>query len=555
LWTDVEDTLTPGLRRGVVSFAGSEQPGTSTLRRSAALLKYWAAVIPGMRSQRRLKGAVPALQLSAPGTHGASAVLVANAGASVLRGELRPMDPSAKRPLIIPSVEAPPGESLWLPVNVALAAGGLCDDCAVFAPQDRIVYATAELHSIEFENGILACEFVAPVAGSVVIQLSRKPSGPLLAGGRPAEFEWDAERSAVRLPIPAGKAPLYRVRIGLAIEPPDQSAFFSNTARLVIGQSNVVSTAYSSEALAGRSRLLAPPGFRVTRVPKGPLEIDYEVMPPEDALHGEFVALALEADGVRLGRTRLQLFRPASLRIREALAVHYGAQGELAPEHSLVTADPAGGRNLSVVIRNNSSAIRNFVLESSGEGLTFLPAKTEVSVAAQAEREVSVRVMAGEGTTGASRVRLQLSGTSTVEQDLTVIWVRRGGTAVHSADVDGDGASDWLIESRQVRAVFSGGDGRWMEFVWKDSGTNLLGEAGAIPLGGSVSAQPIKDGVTFIAGKMRRTVRLNGPTGALEIEQDAPLDGIRPETRDGVSLTMERSGPGRVVFSLRRQQE
>src|SRR5262249_48748641 len=156
----------------------------------------------------------------------------------------------------------------------------------------------------------------------VVIQLSRTPSGPLIAGGRPADFEWDEKNSVVRLPVPAGKGALNRVRIGLAVEPPDTSAFFAGPSRRMIGLPHTVSTNCSSQALASWSRLLAPPGFRLKAVPKSPLEIDYEVTisadAPRDATHGEFVTLALEADGVRRGRTRLQLFRPASLRIREA---------------------------------------------------------------------------------------------------------------------------------------------------------------------------------------------------------------------------------------------
>src|SRR5439155_3098587 len=123
-------------------------------------------------------------------------------------------------------------------------------------------------------NGILACEFSAPVAGEVIIQLSRTPSGPLVAGGRLADFDWDEKNSVVRLPIPAGKGPLSRVRIALATEPPETSAFFAGSSRLVIGRPNIVSTSYSSDALASRSRLLAPPNFRLKAIPKSPLEID-----------------------------------------------------------------------------------------------------------------------------------------------------------------------------------------------------------------------------------------------------------------------------------------
>src|SRR5262249_58706848 len=199
-----------------------------------ALPHDWAPIPPASPTERKLPAKLPALQRLDTGPRGVSAVAISNRTAAGLSGPLRVYDPSAARELIIPKIHAPAGQSLWLAVNVPLANGGLCEDCAAFAPGDRIVYATAELQSIEYENGILACEFTAPVAGEVVIQLSRTPSGPLIAGGRPADFEWDEKNSVVRLQVPAGKGALSRVRIGLATEPPETSAFFAGAARLII---------------------------------------------------------------------------------------------------------------------------------------------------------------------------------------------------------------------------------------------------------------------------------------------------------------------------------
>ena len=400
LWQDVEDTLGPTLQRGVVSLSGDERPGAATLRRSAALLQRWAAMLPGMQNTRKLPGKMSALQLLSAGPRGVSAVSVSNRGTSTLTGPLHVYDPSVARELIIPKIEVPAGQNLWLPVNIPLASGGLCEDCEAFAPGDRLVYSTVELHSIEFENGILAFEFSAPVAGEAVVQLSRSPSGPFIAGGKPADFEWDAKSSAVRLPIPAGKGVLYRVRVGLATEAPDSSAFFGGSSRLIIGQPTILSTSYSSDALANRSRLLAPPGFRLKAIPKSPLEIDYEVTVPPDAprdsTHGEFVTLALEADGVRLGRTRVQLFRPASARIREAVSLRLGPDAEAPLDPPLVSFDPKAGRDLHIAIRNNYPSIQNYTIEMSGQGLTFLPPKTDVSIAAATEREISVRVFSDD---------------------------------------------------------------------------------------------------------------------------------------------------------------
>ena len=541
LWQDVEDTLSPGLKRGVVSFSGDERPGATTLRRNAALLRNWAAILPGLQIERKLPGKIPAVQLLAAGPRGASAVAVSNATASEVTGPLRVYDASVAREIIIPKIDVPANQSLWLPVNIPLANGGLCEDCAAFAPGDRIVYATAELQSIEFENGILACEFSAPVAGEVVIQLSRTPSGPLIAGGHPVDFEWDEKNSVVRLPIPAGKGAVSRVRIGLATEAPESSGFFGDPSRLIIGRPNIVATSYSSDALASRSRLLAPPGFRVKPIPKSPLEIDYEVVVPADAprdsTHGEFVMLALEADGVRLGRARLQLFRPASLRIREAIPLLLGADAELAPDPPLVSFDPKGGRDIHIALRNNYPSIQNYVVEVAGKGLTFLPPRTEVSIAAATEREISLRVFS-DGVSSDKRVAtIRVSGAADFQQQFQAIPLGRGESVVYTRDLDSDGIEDRVVENQRVRASFSGADGRWLEWVWKDSGMNVLPDSGLLPETGPV--------------KGHRKVSLSADN-RLVIEQDQPLppETLKSGKKDGVTYTIERPAPNRAVYSM-----
>ena len=177
LWQDMEDTLSPTLRRGVVSFSRHDEREGS--RRAPARRRYPAALL-GCDPARTLhkpsescpaKSPRPQLLSSSP--RGASAILVTNRTAAAFTGPLRAYDPSVAREMILPKLSVPPGESLWLPVNISLAKSGLCEDCASFPPGDRIVYATAELESVEFENGILAFEFSAPTAGEVVIQLAR----------------------------------------------------------------------------------------------------------------------------------------------------------------------------------------------------------------------------------------------------------------------------------------------------------------------------------------------------------------------------------------------
>lgn len=559
LWRDVEDTLDPGLQRGVVSFSGDERPGAATLRRDAALLRYWSAILPGLQTSRPLPGKFTARQLFSAGPRGASAVVIANSGAAEIAGPLHIYDPGLAHELILSKVAVPAGETLWLPVNIPLASGGLCEDCAAFAPGDRIVWATAELESIEFENGILACEFNAPVAGEVVIQLSKAPAGPLIASGHPADFEWDEKNSVVRLPIPAGKAPSHRVRIGLAVEPPESSAFFGDGSRLILGKPNLVSTSYSSEALANRSRLLAPPGFRLKAIPKPPLEIDYEVTPPADAprdsTHGEFVTLALEADGVRLGRARMQLLRPASLRLREAIPLLLGPDAELAPEPPLVTFDPKAGRDLHVELRNNYPGIQNYSLELAGKGLTFLPARADIAIAGASVREISARIFSDDPAAVPRPASIRVSGAAELEQRFQAMPLARGATVVYSRDLDGDGVEDRIIENQRVRASFSGADGRWIEWIWKDSGANLLPDAG-VPAGpGPVVSRQAGASLAFEWKNNRRTVTLDAQDH-LTIEQDRPLppEKLPSGKKDGLVYSTARPAPNRAVYSMERSR-
>ncbi len=257
------------------------------------------------------------------------------------------------------------------------------------------MYATAELYSIEYENGILAMEFSAPEAGEAILQLERRPVGPYLAAGRPLEFEWDDKTLRARLPIPRSTAADHRVRIAIAMEEPETSAFFNDSKRLIVGAKNIVSTTYSSPEVAARSRLRLPEGFTAARIVKSPNEIDYEIAVPADAPHGDYANFALEADGVALGRARLQLFRPLTVRLMDAINIHFGQHTELTPDPPIAPIEPKAGTNLELSLRNNWPAIQTYKLEAAGEGLEFFPAKTEITIGAMDERQLELRVFGG----------------------------------------------------------------------------------------------------------------------------------------------------------------
>ncbi|MGD0362056.1 MAG: beta-galactosidase [Bryobacteraceae bacterium] len=574
LWEEVEDTLYPAgwerpggpiYRAGAVSLNGDERPAIVALRRNAALMRHWEALMAGMKPERAhpvrvASGKFPARVTAAevvsraPGV--ASAVNVANESHLPFRNSLRAWDPFAKRFIEIENVQVAPHENLWLPLNVSLGSAGLCRECSAFSNAEHIVYATAELQTIEFENGTLAMEFAAPAPAEAVLQFARRPSGPYLAGGHPAEFDFDEKSMRVRLKIPQGKGPNYEVRVALAIEAPEHSAFFEDTKRLVIGRANTVSTSYSSEDLADRSRLRLPEGFTATPTRKSPLEIDYAVDVPADALHGDWVNLAIEADGVPLGQAHLQLFRPASVHLAEAMRLHFGADADLAVEPAIIPIDATAGRAVDVNVRNNSPDIETYQIEAAGEGFQFLPPKTDLSSGAIMDRVAGLRVFPEGVAAGLHDWMLRFTGGAKLEIPARFVVIPRGQAVAWSADLDGDGSPEWILENQKARAVFSTQDGgRWLEFVWKDSapyGLNVLPEAGAFVGGGPVEVHA-GDGALEITGKdWQRTVRLAGGEAKLTVEQSTSLP---PETLESgkhneIMFEAVRESATRATYTL-----
>jgi hypothetical protein len=565
LWTDVEDAVYPQgwaaapgapLRPGAVSLAGDERTSTNPLRRNAALLRNWSALMPRLRAAAAPKlasGKPPeGVRLSQLTSPAGSAVCIANAGKQPFHGDLRVVQGQGGRRLLIPGVSVPRGDSLWLPLGVSIGPNSLCRECSNFSGAEHIVYATAELLSIEFENGILAMEFAAPQDGEAVLQLARRPVGPFLAGGRPREFDWDEKTLRARLTIPASDAPGYRMRIGIAIEEPNTSAFFDDPRRLLIGRSNRVSTLYSSADVAARSRLRLPEGFTATPALKSPNEIDYDIVVPADALHGDWAELAIEADGLPLGRTRAQLLRPATIRLGQAMRIHLGQQAELVSDPPTAPVELRAGSSLEVLIRNNSAAIQTYYVEPSGDGLEFLPPKTEITIGPMEERPVSLRVFPKEEKPGLRDWRVRVTGAASADMPFRALLVPRNGAVAWSADLDGDGGAEWVLESRRARAVFSTHDGgRWMEFTWKDADIDFLPDQGVFAASGPVEVRASGDTLEFAGKGWKRTARL--VDAALTVEQSTalPADLLADEKRGNVGLTVQRESASRVTYTLK----
>ncbi len=565
LWTGVEDALYPAgwaadstalLREGAVDLAGDERTSLEALRRATALLRNWAPLLGALRpvampkpAAGKLPEGVRAVEFVSPI---ASAVCLTNRSRRPFHDELRIVEPGSRRTVTIPSVAVPAGESLWLPLDVSLGPNALCRECTNFSGDEHIIYATAELISIEFENGILALEFAAPEAGEAVLQLAREPVGPFLAAGRLAAFDWDEKSLRARLPIPAGAGAGHRVRIGIAMEEPETSGFFNEARRLLAGRANAISTTYSSADVAARSRLRLPEGYTAKSETISPNQIDYAVSVPADAIHGDWASLALEADGVPLGRAQLQLFRPVTIRMSQSIHLHFGRRTELTPEPPLAPVEPKGGSNLDILLRNNSLEIETYHLEASGEGLEFLPPGADISVGPTDERSFSLRVFTKEGGAGLLDWRLRVTGGAQADAPMRALVAPRNGVVAWSADLDGDGSPEWVLESRKARAVFSTQDGgRWMEFTWKDSDTNFLPEPGVFAGPGAVQVRAAGDALEFEGKGWKRTVRLVDSALAVEQTTALPPDRLTPDKVGNTSLSIERVSPTRVVYTLK----
>ncbi len=524
LWIDVESEASPIFRKGAVSLSGDESKDTQPLRREALVSTYWAAVLDSAeRSEtRRVTGLELVEQRFAK--H-ASALGIVNASRLPWHGSFAAALPSFGREIQIPNVTVPAHDALLLPVDVSFSDQRFCRSCTGMSNTERLLYATSELTGLEYENGILAFEFYAPVAGMAVLQLERQPEGPMLAGGRPAEFDWDPDSKRARLPIPAGKGDSHEMRIAIAISDPEHVASFAEGHVLILGETNKVTTDYTPPEIAARSRLIVPDQWPLTSETKLP-QVIYNVTVPADRLHGDKVDLRIETDGLSVSHRRVQLLRPVSVHVAEATAVHFGTAGELLSDPPLVPVETPNGRTITVQVKNNAPEIRTFTISASGEGVEFSPEKSVVTIGASSEREISLRVFTSNAAPGMHLGDLRISGATTYEKPLRLVTIPRTDTVSYQADLLGNGAMQQVWENTHLRSVFSREDGgRWIELYWKPSGKSLLPPEG-IAIGG-----PVRIGLT---GSELTFTSLNG----------SPLTGMPRGGHIGsVDWTAESTGP------------
>src|SRR5206468_2638344 len=135
---------------------------------------------------------------------------------------------------------------------------------------------------------------------------------------------------------------------------------------------------------------------------------------------------------------------------------------------------------------------------------------------------VEFRVFAGEGIAGLRDFSVGVKGAVEMKVPMRLVLVPRNRTVAWQADLDGDGAPEWILETARARAIFSTQDGgRWIEYTWKDTNTNFLPEAGLLAQAGPVQVRASGNSLEFAGKGWKRTVPLTG--SELVVEQATPL--------------------------------
>jgi|GEM_PF-876650 len=599
----VLEELSTGEWEAAVSLAGESRPQASVFRRNGALVSSLGPLLAAMHpagepslrpASRAGEKSFPLLRLAMLASDARGPALISALNFSETRpvnGDIQTTDPRTGRPLVLRGMNLPPRQALLMPVNFSLSQPEICGDCSSFAPDERLVWATAELLSVSFENGVLAMEFAAPGDGELTLELAREPKGPLITGGHIRPFDWDEKTHRLHVRIPAGPAPDYRTRVGLAIDLPDSSVFLKTTRRLIIGSTAKVTAVFSPPALASRSRLLAPAGWRIKTGPPGkdalPGEVDYSVDVPAGAVAGDTVTLAVEADGKIVQTATLPLASFCTVRIQPEEALHLRPDERFAIRPYLAALHLPGRRAYRVLLRNNYDEIRNFEITASGEGLIFSPSHLEVSVGGGLEREIMVYAVPAGGSgqnpgadnsaggkgavsersrTGLYRGNLEIrQGSEKSNVPLALAVIAPGESLAYEFDMDRDGSPELVLENRKLRAVFFPRQGgRSTEFLLKGEGVNAFSMRGALDAGFPMEGRVIGPGrIELHGGGLRRIISLGAEDSYFEVEEtgrssdwlvsaapDLALAGPKGHARFAIDAPNARIESNRKPFSI-----
>ena len=151
---------------------------------------------------------------------------------------------------------------------------------------------------------------------------------------------------------------------------------------------------------------------------------------------------------------------------------------------------------------------------------------------------------------------VHITGGAEVDLDARFAVIPRGAAVAYSADLDNDGEPEWVLENQHARAVFSAHDGgRCLEYVWKESGINVLPENGVLGGRGLADVQITPDGaLEFQAHGWRRIVRLAASGASMTIEQTTPLppEALQTGKTGNIVFRVTHESSARAVYSIDR---
>jgi hypothetical protein len=229
------------------------------------------------------------------------------------------------------------------------------------------------------------------------------------------------------------------------------------------------------------------------------------------------------------------------------MKLHAGT-AEAPVDPPVIAIDPRGSRNLDITVRNHSNEIRTFAISAESAGVTFSPARTEISIGPAMQRVVSLRVFAERP--GLHNATIRLTGHGEAEEGVRLLAVPRNQAVAWQADLDGDGIAEHVLENQRARAVFSTAGGRWLEFVWKDTGQNVLPEQGALTASQRVRIEAVDHELRFRGPGWTRTAALHPAEPRLSLEQSSPLPDVRPAAPPGLRVEAVPEGPDKTVFRI-----
>lgn len=424
------------------------------------------------------------------------------------RSGLRVADPRGRDPITLPEVFVPGRDSVFLPVRIPLNAlverggrgGGV-------APNEELIYSTAEVTAARFANRILTLDLYAPDSSEIALRLNNAPLGNVLSGSEVLRAAYDADQ-VLRITVPPGTAPYFRRSVSIPYFPLKPILNLQAQPQVLPGETIRVKVALNNpgeQPLAGQVVIEVPRGWpqvpsQEIRAGSGaqPLPgtppgqtLEFQVPVPKDTVAGSDWNLRVCLDGAIETCSE-----PLKVRVTEPLSWHLSPQADfpLRDDVSLKTLPPLaavilpGQTKLDLQLENQLAQQVEAKLEFAGESLVFEADNTSVQLpvgkAVHIPLTVWPRPAAGaqQTATGLYPFTIRVRTVKyTAEIPARVVGIRKGEALAYWYDFDRDGFADLVLENENLRAiVMPNAGGRAFALIDKTTGRNATDTVGGL---------------------------------------------------------------------------